>query len=258
MKPFSYTVLFVCLFKAAITCAQLAPYPVAVLTLSLTSTGGTNGSAVAYNPGKNLYYAAIAGNTGFPLETFDETGNSVYLTETGFDVRGLWWDGYNNQLRSNGYNHFGVAKYKHDAKGWAKEAVPISRTSGQPNDQAVGAFDSENNQLIYYDDGILYKVNTTSFAVEEQLTLQLPVSTDSINYTTVIYTGVAGMEAGVLDYSAKKVYLFDISTGAHTFTMHLPSTAITHSAFRFSFSNGLIWLYDVKTRMWTGYKGYLS
>ena len=52
----------------------------------------------------NIYYAVIAGNSSFPLETFDATGVSLYQTNTGFDCRGLWWNPNLNQLETNGQN----------------------------------------------------------------------------------------------------------------------------------------------------------
>ena len=74
--------------------AQCSVIPNAIPTVSLSfvQTIGTNASGVAFNPNFNLYYAGIAGNSGFPLETFDELGNPLFQTNTGFDIRGLWWN----------------------------------------------------------------------------------------------------------------------------------------------------------------------
>src|SRR6476646_822626 len=55
-------------------------------------TDGTNASGVAYNPNFDIYYAVIAGNSGFPYETFNPSGTSLYQTTAGFDFRGLWWN----------------------------------------------------------------------------------------------------------------------------------------------------------------------
>ena len=40
------------------------------LSLTFSNEEGTNGTSVAWNGTKKLYYAVIAGNDCFPLETF--------------------------------------------------------------------------------------------------------------------------------------------------------------------------------------------
>ena len=47
--------------------------PVPSVTLKLQMTNGTNGSGVAWHPEHEVYYAVIAGNRNFPLETFSKT-----------------------------------------------------------------------------------------------------------------------------------------------------------------------------------------
>src|SRR6266480_648241 len=66
-------------------------------------TDGTNASGVAYNPNFDIYYAVIAGNSGFPYETFNSSGTSLHQTTAGFDFRGLWWNPNTGEVEGNGY-----------------------------------------------------------------------------------------------------------------------------------------------------------
>jgi hypothetical protein len=36
--------------------------------------------------------------------------------------------------------------------------------------------------------------------------------------------------------------------------LKLPDTATTEGMFNFAFANGIYWLFDMETRIWTGYK----
>lgn len=243
------------ILSAQFISAQLIENPTQALIFSLTSFEGTNGTSVVFNPEKKIYYTAIAGNSTYPLETFNEKGKSINVSESGFDVRGMWWDPVAKQLKSNGYDDFGIAKISLSASGIPTSSPFItSEISGQPDANSVAAYDSKSKHLLYYNNGILTKINATSYALVGEVTLQIPTDLEYINTTTVIYTGVAGKEVGLLDYDSKKVYLFDIKTGANTFTINLPANAVTNSAFRFSFANGYVWLFDADYRIWTGYK----
>lgn len=228
--------------------------PLKTLVLKFKQYEGTNGVAVAWDPNKKVYYAAIAGNSTFPLEMFDEKGNHLYSTETDFDIRGMWWNPGKKTLEANGFGDYGVVQYSLNGEGRPLNTTSLTGSSGQPDDQSVGAYDSKNGHIIYYADGKLAKIKRSDFSLAGTVNLALPVSAYYINNTAVIYTGVKGKEAGVLDYENKKVYLFDISSGKLTYTVNLPSGAVTHDLFRFSFANGHIWLYDVYSRSWTGYK----
>jgi hypothetical protein len=236
---------------------KVADNPLKTIVLKVSQKSGFNGASVAYNPNSKLYYVALAGNKEYPLEAFDENGNNVYKGMTHFDVRGMWWNKDNATLEGNGYNDFGVAVYKLNTSGYPDtKPETATKQSLQPDAQSAGAYDYKNKHIIYYNNGELVKVKRSDFSQVDKVQLALPVSKDYINETTVIYTGVAGKEVGLLDYENKKVYLFDIKTGKLTHTVNLPADVVTHSMFRFSFANGYIWLYDTDTRSWTGYKLY--
>lgn len=234
---------------------KITKEPLKTLRLKFKGTGGSNGTAVAYDPNKKLYYAAIAGNSTFPLEVFDEKGNNVHHGATGFDLRGMWWNNDRKELEGNGYDDFGVTGFTLDASGHpAGGKISYTKNSMQPDAQSAGAYDYKSKRIIYYYEGGLHIIKRDGFTIEGKVMLQLPVSRDYINSTSVIYTGVHGKEAGVLDFENKKVYLFDIKSGKHTFTIDLPPDAPVYSMFRFAFANGHVWLYDADERAWTGYK----
>ncbi|HYG15241.1 MAG TPA: hypothetical protein VEC12_05760, partial [Bacteroidia bacterium] len=88
-------VMLVLLLVCSVSCTKklkVEENPLKTLVLKFKQSGGTNGVAVAWDPGRKVYYAAIAGNPSFPLEMFDEKGNHLHSSETDFDMRGMWWN----------------------------------------------------------------------------------------------------------------------------------------------------------------------
>ncbi|MGH2553518.1 MAG: hypothetical protein ACRDEB_07370, partial [Chitinophagaceae bacterium] len=58
------------------------------------SMPGTRGAAVVWHPVQNKYYAAFAGNMGYPLAIFNAAGKRLsdeYQT-TMVDMRGMWYN----------------------------------------------------------------------------------------------------------------------------------------------------------------------
>jgi gliding motility-associated-like protein len=217
---------------------------------------GTNASGVAYNPNFDLYYALIAGNPDYPLETFAPDGTPLFQTETGFDSRGLWWNPNLGQLEANGFNAFGLHRFDLDANGFAlNTGVDVFTGMNQPDMQSCGDLDYDANEILYYDDGMIYRYDRedNSFLGSYALT-GIPVPLTDINSTTVIYTGCPEHEIGILDYVNKRVYFFDKSDGSFTFTSQLPEITVTNNSFRFSFANNHVWLYDVATRSWSSFR----
>ena len=219
-------------------------------------TNGTNASGIAYNPNFNVYYAVIAGNSSYPLETFDASGNPLFQTTTGFDCRGLWWNPNLGQLESNGYNTYGLYKFDINGSGYASgTGSTVFTGQKQPNVQACGDYDYDNNEIIYYGNNSIYRYDRTTNNLIGSYTISgLPVTKSSLDTTSVIYTGCYHYEIGLLDYVNKIVYFIDKSTGSYSGMSTLPSSAITNMAFRFSYANNLAWLYDVSTRTWTSYQ----
>ena len=237
--------------------AQCTPIANATAGISLTyvQTGGTNASGVAYNPILDLYYTAIAGNSGFPLETYDGTGAPLNQTNTGFDIRGLWWNYNLSTLESNGYNTGGIWSFNLDGSGYAlNTGTSIFTGNNQPNSQSVGDYDCVADEIVYYSSGTVVRRNRATNALIGTTTITgLPVTTGHLNNNTIFFTDCTGHEYGVVDYVNKRVYFIDKSTGAYAGMSQLPGTAITNNSFRASWANGMAWLYNTGTRTWQSY-----
>lgn len=220
------------------------------MTLKFKGEDGTNASAVVWNPDKHVYYSVIAGNAEFPLETFSQSGNVQYTGTAGVDTRGLWYNKSTSKLEGNGYGDVGYFFSNLNASGEPRSPEVSYSGQNQPDGNCVGAFDGKKVYFFY--DGKIYSYSTKGKAGKSFEAQNLPAGISVLNATTVVYTGRKGEEFGLLDYDAKKVYLLD-KKGKYKASVTLPSSAVTHDMFRFSFSNGKIWLYDVDTRAWTGY-----
>ena len=229
--------------------------PSLLLKLTFEQSSGTNGSAVAYNPKFKFYYAAIAGNIAFPLETFSDKGANLFQSETKDDIRGMWWNPKTKSLEANSYYNGEILKLGLLSNGFAGgENTSLIETSRE-HGNSCGVLDFKKQEILYYLEGVVYSYSLkTGLSTNSGLGLTLPVSTDQINAYAMIFTGKKKMELGVLDYVDKKIYLFNKKNGEHTVTISLPANAITPDIFRFAFANDHVWLYDVDTRTWNGYK----
>ncbi|MGE0635958.1 MAG: hypothetical protein AB7G44_10680 [Bacteroidia bacterium] len=235
---------------AAATFAQTTYTAKKDFTLTFSGSEGTNGTAVVWNPDKQVYYAAIAGNAVYPLETFGSGGNLKYANTTEIDVRGLWYNAKTKKLEGNGAGEVGYFSYMMNASGEPRTPEVTLSGQHQPDFQSVAAFDGK--KLYFFFDGKITSYSTKGKAGKSLALKNSPASVDVLNATTVVYTGRKGEEFGLLDYDAKRVYLFN-KKGVYTATVNLPGSAITGNMFRFAFANGKIWLYDVDSRSWTGY-----
>jgi gliding motility-associated-like protein len=237
--------------------AQCTPIANAVpgVTLTYVQGGGTNATGVAYNPIFNVYYAAIAGNPGFPLETFDAAGTPLFQTNTGFDMRGLWWNFNLNQLESNGYNAGGIWSYDLNGTGYAlNTGTSVFTGYNQPSVQSVGDYNCVDNEIWYYNAGSIMKRDRATNALIANLPITgLPVGTGNLNNNTVFYTDCQGHEIGILDYVTKRVYFADKTTGAYSGMSQLPAATVTNNAFRASWANNMVWTYNTANRTWSSF-----
>ena len=232
----------------------LLPNAIPGLTLTYVQTNMGNCSGVAYNPGMGLYYAVRAGNPSFPLETWNSIGTPLYQTNAGFDYRGMWWNPALGQMEANGYNTYGIWRSNLNGSGYALNTGATLLAANQPNSQSCGDLDYVNNEIVYYYSGAIYRYDrNTNALVGSVFITGLPVGTGNLNWTTVFYTGCAGMEIGVLDYVTKRVYLINRITGVYAGVCNLPGGAITSNGFRSSWANNLLWLFDIGSRTWFSY-----
>jgi hypothetical protein len=74
--------------NAAVSQCTILPNATTGISYTYVLPDGTNASGIAYNPNFDIYYAVIAGNPTFPLETFTPSGMPLYQTTAGFDFRG--------------------------------------------------------------------------------------------------------------------------------------------------------------------------
>ena len=226
------------------------------LTLQLKGSEGKNGNAVVYNSDKALYYASIAGNETYPLETFSESGENLFQGETGVDVRGVWYNSNSKNLEANCYDELGYYVIKTDSRGYAGTGTEeILSGRNQPSANSCGNIDSKGKQVLFYHSGSIVGYDrATGQKSDMSIYLSLPTTQENINTTAFIYTGKKKMEIGLLNFEHKEVYLFNVKSGEHTATVKLPSDAKTHNRFRFGYSNGYIFLFDIDSRSWTGYQ----
>lgn len=231
--------------------------PKANLVLKLKSTEGTNGSALAWSPTSKVYCSVIAGNGDFPLDLFSESGVHLQTTNAWEDMRGLWFNPVYSVFEGNTYTYGDVVSFGIEA-GKLIEEEPLFELMELPipDKQLVLTLNTAKNQLVYLNRNAssIHFINSESGESLKELSIKFPCPSDEINYTSLIYTGVSEAPYGVLNYAKKLIYLYSDNGGNPVITIKLPKGAVTNDMFRFSFANNHVWLYDVNSRSWTGYK----
>lgn len=229
---------------------------------------GTRGASVVWHPLQKKYYAAMAGNIGYPMGVYDEKGKRLSLDTLNSeqDIRGMWYNPHAKRIQGNSYSDYGWFEYTLNEKGIPVGSEIIIEGMNQPTDQSVGAYSIANQTVMFLKDGQIWFYNKNGEELEGKLTLQWgrekaegessddPYTPEAYNYTTVVYTGIKGAELGVLNIMDLQIELYDISSGFMTRKLKLPEEAATNASFNFAFANGLYWLFSIQERTWTGYK----
>lgn len=251
------TPLILCMLTIIYNGLTQVPVVSASQNLSLQCVGGTdNRSSIAFNPNQQLYYSVIAGSVGYHIETYDQNGNPVNSVLQGFDYRGLWWNSNSNKLEGNGYNTFGIWTQDLDINShpYPTGSHELYGVSG-PNPQCAGDYDWNDDEIIYYYNGAIFRYDRTSHnQIGNQTISNLPTAITNINKTNVVYTGIPGMEVGIYDYNNKALYFIDKNTGVYQATCQLPQSAPAANMFRVAFANNHLWLYDTQDSQWKGYE----
>ena len=224
------------------------------MTLKIKGSGGTNGSAVAFDTKNQLYFTVIAGNPSFPLEVFDVNGNSVQQSEAGFDARGLWYEPKTGLIEGNGPGEGGWYHLVRDANGkYTGKTETIIEGDLLPEFNACGTYDAKKKVVAFYNTGGLTFYSRKKTNYSKSLTLE-GVAEASENYTEncLGYTGQKNYEFVILNHVEKTLCFFN-RKGKLTATSKLPADAQTDSRFMFAYANGKAWLYNTSTRAWTGY-----
>ncbi len=236
---------------------NIIDYPTASLVLQLPQGSGENGTAVAYNPEKKIYYTVFAGNPEFPIHSFSEDGTLLDESRIGNDIRGLWWNPKSETLEGNGYGDLGWVQIGLDENGLPGLGnQTLVEGPVQPLEQAVGAFDTRGKEVLFLQE----KARVRGYRLKDgkptntDITLQLPQETNRYNKTTLIYTGKKNRELGILDLDLELVYLFRLKDGLLSETITLPRGSVKDEQFNFSFANDHVFLFDPEERCWTGYR----
>jgi hypothetical protein len=231
---------------------------------------GTRGGSVAWHPLQKKYYAAMAGNVGYPLGVYDITGKllSPESLNADADVRGLWYNPVKKQVQGNAYGDFGWFALLLDTKGIPESADFFMEGSNQPNEQSVGAYNTATKEVLFLNDGyvsfysfedgmsnnsvqIQWGRTKNDAAISEGEEGSTP---ENYNNSTVIYTGLKGAELGFLNTGDKQIELYSIENGTMSRILKLPEDAPMNSSFNFAYTNGMYWLYNIESRTWTAYK----
>lgn len=222
----------------------------------MVSEGGTNAAAVAWSGKDSKYVTVIAGNETFPCEVFSAKGKPIAQGEAGYDWRGLWYNPGTGGFEGNGAGEMGWAGLAFDSEWHPSEVSNINEGQLQPDFQSVGALDYIKNEVVFlgWEDGMLEIYNRNDPDDVHELELDWTgIDIADINATTVGFTGVAGYEYVLLDFTNGNLLFFN-REGKNTASSKLPANSPKNDMFAFSFSNGMAFLYDKDARIWYAHK----
>jgi hypothetical protein len=260
------------LFIAFQTEAQVKRYLEIFMRLEMPDGLGENGGTVAQNLRNKNYYATIAGSKAYPLAIFDGSSELISPPDLAqlYDIRGLWYHPVHQTFYANTHGSTGWIKYTIDKRGIPYDAAVAYPGQRQPFAQSVGQFSPKEN-LVYFLKGrvaVAYDANTGNAVPEKNKLLKLGFTKKSppppnwqvdsfsvvpgYNSTTLIYTGVAQSEFGLLDIKNREIELYSAADGLLTTRLKIPDAIPVKEKLNFAFCNNLYWLYDAGSRTWAG------
>ncbi|MBS1511180.1 MAG: hypothetical protein JST86_10080 [Bacteroidetes bacterium] len=234
-----------------------------VMAIRMPGDLGRNGASLVYHPVWKKYVAAMAGNSTYPLVSFDLKGKPVSDTsfEAGFDVRGMWYNSKIKTIQANGYNDFGWTNFKFDSHGNPVSNELFLAGQNQPDPQSVGLFNDKLQRVYFLKDISIVEYNMNGDTVKTYQLYPKIVGDDNMGdglpeeyNKTPIYTGIPKGEIGLLNNVYRQIELFNLATGKPTVTWKLPEDAPWNDNFNFAYANGIVWLFDKDLRTWYGYK----
>jgi hypothetical protein len=237
--------------------AQCVPLSDAIIgPMFSASSGGTeNRSGMAFNPEEGLYYSVNAGNSTYPVDTYDENGNLLHSVEQGYSFRGAWWNPTLNTFECNsyGFDNGIIVNTLEAGTAYPTGTGTEVFTSNQPNEQSVGDLDYDAYEIIYYDEGFIYRYSRQDNGLLGTYAIQgLPVDLTNLNWNSVVYTGCPGHEIGVYDYVNRQLLFINKMTGTYSGFCQLPNDAPARDAFGMSYANNYFWLFE--NGEWKGYE----
>jgi hypothetical protein len=257
MKKIFTTALALFVIKGALVAQTCTAVPM----ITLTGAPSTP-MMIAFNPIKNLYYASSGGGPCNNMATYTTTGGApLNLTSVCYDSRGLWWNTNTNTLEGNSYNSAGIYTVTLNGvtgypTGGPGGGANFPANNLQPSDQHGGQYDPTTNQVIYRNNLTIVKYNrTTSALVSTTPITGLPAGFGSLSVYG-FYIGTPGAEYAIYDYTNKRAYLINYTTGAYVSTVQFPLTAGNANFYELSYSNGMFWIHNGS--VWIGYKAGIS
>lgn len=224
------------------------------LTLTASNTGTTNRSSLAYNPLKEVYYSVNAGSGSYYVDTYDAAGVLLDSVPSGFDFRGAWWNPLLFTFEGNGYNSAGIINKEIDPfTGVAAAGGSIVAANTQPNVQSVGDLDTARYEVIYYDNGSIYRYSRLDNSpLGNNVITGLPAGSE-LNDFSICYTGFEGMEFGVYDHANLR-FIYVNKSIEYVGYSQLPGTAYAADRFQVSWANRMFWVFNEIDRQWVSYK----
>ena len=211
-----------------------------------------SGIAVAYSNSLDYYYSVSGGGSSMNIITYDNAGTEISAgLNTTIDHRGLWWNANQNQLETNGFSSGGVSSMDLDGSNYALNTSVLLNAGNQPDGQSTGKYDYDNDEIIYYFNGRIYRVDyATGASISDYAITGLPVAMSNLNTYFVGYTGCVGQEIIVFDVVLGAVYYIDKATGAYAATT-LMSAVSPANWFDVSYANNQIFYRTAS--IWTGH-----
>jgi hypothetical protein len=247
---------------------QLRP----ILEFRMPRGEGDNGGTVAISLKNRNYYATIAGKKTYSMAIFNGAGEMISPADLAllYDIRGLWYHPVQKTFYANGFGNIGWIKYTIDEAGIPYDANPIFEGQRQPFPQSVGQFSQKEN-LVYFLKGstvVVFDAITGNPMPEKNKLLRIgynrknppppnqtidsfSVRTD-YNTTTLIYTGLAQSEFGLLNLKTREIELYGAVDGLMSSRLKIPEDIPVRDKLNFAFCNNFYWLYDNSKRSWIG------
>ncbi len=244
------------------------------IVLQMPKGRGENGGTVAIHLKTRYYYATVTGNPTFSMAIFDGSGNRIGPPDLTLltDSRGLWYDPFAKTFHANCYGKQGWAQYTLDEAGIPYEVRSLFSGKLQPQPNSVAAYVQREHSICFLKGTNAVFFDAGSGKEQPQKTIPLKIgytkknpppanwSTDTLeipavyNSTTLIYTGIANAEIGLLNTQTHEIELYSKNDGLLTQRLVLPQSISLKNQFNFAFCNGIYWLYDPSARSWVGFR----
>lgn len=232
--------------------SQVIVSPAIPQTLTLATQQGNTPMNVIYNPNYNLYYTTNGGYASCQMQTFDASGNYLTTTVQNIDYRGGWWNPNTNQEECNEYAGYQLKAQDLTAgTGWPLTTWTSLVSMAQPDAQSMGAYDKNNNWVVYYSYGTLYEYDRNTGTLVNSYTISgVPNGTGNINPYPICCTGCPGKDYLIYDYNLQQA-IFINTTGQYVGYSQLPAGAQNPYYYGISYTNGMLWLCDQNTYPYT-------